>query len=78
MTYLKDWDEFEKAAERLYLQNPKKARYTMSYIHSKGVLKLKVTDDAVCLQFRTEIQQDLRKVNKFISNLMRHMASKEH
>lgn len=47
MTYLKDWDEFEKAAERLYLQNPKKARYTMSYIHSKGVLKLKVTDDAV-------------------------------
>lgn len=47
MTYLKDWDEFEKAAERLYLQNPKKARYTMTYSHAKGVLKLKVTDDVV-------------------------------
>ncbi|GLV45673.1 Signal recognition particle 9 [Carabus blaptoides fortunei] len=50
----------------------------MKYVHSKNVVILKVTDDIVCLQFRTEIAQDLRKIDKFVSNLMRHMVSKEH
>lgn len=27
MTYLKSWEEFEKAAERLYLQDPKKVGF---------------------------------------------------
>jgi hypothetical protein len=35
-------------------------------------------NDVVCLQFKTEIAQDVRKVDKFINNLLRHMASKEH
>lgn len=78
MTLLKSWEEFEKAAERLYLQDPSKVRYTMKYVHSKNHLILKMTNDAVCLQFKTEIAQDVRKIDKFINNLMRHMASKEH
>ncbi|KAF4530020.1 hypothetical protein B566_EDAN009196 [Ephemera danica] len=91
MTYLKSWEEFEKAAERLYLQNPKKfrflppfsslpalpARYTIKYVHSKGILCLKMTDDIACIQYKTEILQDVRKMDKFLNNLMRHMASKE-
>lgn len=28
-----------------------------------------------CLQYKTEIQQDLRKIDKFMANLMRDMAS---
>ncbi|XP_022910838.1 signal recognition particle 9 kDa protein [Onthophagus taurus] len=78
MTFLKSWEEFEKAAERLYLQDPSKVRYTMKYVHSKNHLLLKMTNDVVCLQFKTEIAQDVRKIDKFINNLMRHMASKEH
>lgn len=30
-----------------------------------------------CLQYKTEVQQDVRKIDKFISNLMRHMASND-
>lgn len=78
MTYLKSWEEFEKAAEKLYLQDPSKIRYSMKYVHSKNVIILKVTDDIMCVQFRTEIQQDLRKIEKFVNNLMRHMVSKDH
>lgn len=96
MTFLKSWEEFEKAAEKLYLQDPSKVRYTMKYVHSKNHLILKMTDNSVvcfyllpiqnltfkifsfqCLQFKTEIAQDLRKIDKFINNLVRHMVSKE-
>ncbi|ENN76689.1 signal recognition particle 9 kDa protein [Dendroctonus ponderosae] len=77
MTFLKSWEEFEKAAEKLYLQDPSKVRYTMKYAHSKNHLILKMTDDSRCLQFKTEIAQDLRKIDKFVSNLVRHMVSKE-
>ncbi|KAL1518266.1 hypothetical protein ABEB36_001912 [Hypothenemus hampei] len=77
MTFLKSWEEFEKAAESLYLQDPIKVRYTMKYVHSKNHLVLKMTDNVVCLQFKTEVAQDLRKIDKFINNLVRHMVSKE-
>lgn len=78
MTYLKSWEEFEKAAELLYMQNPNKVRYSMKYAHSKNVLILKITDNVVCLQFKTEISQDVRKADKFLNNLVRHMVSKEN
>ncbi|XP_076263086.1 signal recognition particle 9 [Rhynchophorus ferrugineus] len=77
MTFLKTWEEFEKAAEKLYIQEPSKVRYTMKYVHSKNQLILKMTDNVVCLQFKTEIAQDIRKIDKFINNLVRHMVSKE-
>lgn len=47
MVYLKSWEEFEKAAEKLYLQEPSKVRYTMKYAHSKNEVMLKVTDDVI-------------------------------
>ncbi|KAK3928760.1 Signal recognition particle 9 kDa protein [Frankliniella fusca] len=75
MTYLKSWEEFERAAERLYLQDPMKSRFTMKYVHSKQIVCLKMTDDVVCLQFKTDLLQDIKKIEKFSSNLMRHMAS---
>ncbi|KAI4471683.1 selenoprotein f [Holotrichia oblita] len=56
MTYLKSWEEFEKAAERLYLHEPAKVRYTMKYVHSKNSLLLKMTNDVVVVfsEFTTE------------------------
>merc|ERR1712018_924714 len=78
MTFLTNWEDFEKAAERLYLQDPMKARFVTQYDHSKGSLGMKMTDDVVCIQFKTDAAQDVRRMEKFVNNLMRHMASKEH
>jgi len=45
------------------------ARTLLLIINNKNCLQ--------CLQYRTEIAQDLKKMEKFIGNLMRHMASKD-
>ena len=50
MPFVESWEEFEKAAERLYLQDPMKVRYSTKYDHSEGCLVVKMTDDVVCLQ----------------------------
>ena len=77
MPFVESWEEFEKAAERLYLQDPMKVRYSTKYDHSEGCLVVKMTDDVVCLQYKTDLAQDVKKMDKFVNNLMRHMASKE-
>lgn len=77
MTFIKNWEDFERSAEKLYLANPMKVRYTMKYRHSQGALILKFTDDAVCLQYKTEVTQDLRKIDRFMTNLTRHMVSND-
>lgn len=53
------------------------ARYSMKYDHKNGLLKLKITDDNVCLIYKTEVAQDLKKIDKFVNNLMRHMTTFE-
>lgn len=45
MVFLKDWDDFEIAAESMFMQNPGKCRFTLKYMHSKGQLLLKFTDN---------------------------------
>ncbi|XP_072031778.1 signal recognition particle 9 kDa protein-like [Amphiura filiformis] len=76
MTYITNWEEFAKAAERLYVADPSKTRVVTKYSHSKGQLSIKVTDDKVCLQYRTEHAQDVKKLEKFNNQLMRIMVSK--
>ena len=75
--FVESWEEFEKAAERLYLQDPMKVRYSTKYDHSAGCLVVKMTDDVHCLQYKTDLAMDVKKMDKFVNNLMRHMASKE-
>ncbi|XP_031618318.1 signal recognition particle 9 kDa protein [Contarinia nasturtii] len=75
MVYLKDWDDFEIAAENMFMQNPEKCRFTLKYIHSKGLIQLKFTDNEKCIQYKTEIMPDLKKIEKLTGNLMLHMAS---
>jgi len=53
------------------------ARYNLKYHHASGQLEMKMTDDIVCLQYKTDAAQDVKKMEKFVNNLMRHMASKE-
>lgn len=54
------------------------ARFVTQYDHNKGCLNLKMTDDVVCIQYKSDAAQDTKKLDKFVNNLMRHMASKEH
>ncbi|CAG0921598.1 unnamed protein product [Notodromas monacha] len=45
MPFLSNWEDFEKAAEKIYLADPIKSRYSMKYIHHEGHLVVKVTDN---------------------------------
>ncbi|XP_054285091.1 signal recognition particle 9 kDa protein-like [Macrosteles quadrilineatus] len=74
--FVSTWDEFEKTAQNIYLQDPLRARYSLKYNHSRSSLSVKMTDDVTCVQYKTEVAQDVRKIEKFINNLMRHMTSK--
>ena len=54
-----------------------------------GLMEMKMTDDAVYkqgwleyhfftfLQYKSDSAQEVKKMDKFVNNLMRHMASKE-
>lgn len=105
MVYLNDWEDFEIAAENMFMQNPNKCRFTLKYQHSKGLIQLKFTDNMKviqashsftlggswpddqsyqswillsnfqCLQYKTEIMPDLKKIEKLTGNLMLHMAT---
>ncbi|CAK8680245.1 signal recognition particle 9 kDa protein-like [Clavelina lepadiformis] len=74
MTYIESWEEFCKAAERLYQSDPSKVRYNIKYRHCDEKLVLTVTDDQVRLQYATEHAQDVKKVEKFTSTLLRLMV----
>lgn len=45
MKYTEDFEEFLAKAEVIYRSNPLKTRYLTKYVHSKGKMVLKVTDD---------------------------------
>lgn len=45
MTFISNWEEFEKSAEMLYLRDPINTRYTIKYSHSKGAFVVKITDN---------------------------------
>ncbi|KAG2467635.1 signal recognition particle 9 kDa protein [Erpetoichthys calabaricus] len=77
MPFFQTWDEFTRAAEKLYLKDPMKVRVVLKYRHCDGNLCLKVTDDAVCLQYKTDQAQDVKRIEKFHGQLMRLMVSKE-
>ena len=54
-----------------------KSRVVLKYRHSDGSLCIKVTDDLVWLVQRTDQAQDVQKIEKFHSKLMRLMVAKE-
>ncbi|XP_043915749.1 signal recognition particle 9 kDa protein [Protopterus annectens] len=77
MPYYQSWEEFSRAAEKLYLAEPMKVRVVLKYRHCDGNLCIKVTDDVVCLKYRTDQAQDVKKIERFQVHLMRLMVSKE-
>ncbi|XP_043845653.1 signal recognition particle 9 kDa protein-like [Dromiciops gliroides] len=77
MPQYQTWEEFSHVAEKFYLADPMKAHVVLKYRHSDGNLCIKVTDDLVCLVYRTDQAQDVKKIEKFHSQLMRRMVAKE-
>jgi len=61
---IESWDEFFQQVEALFRAEPLRTRMVTKYRHCDGKLEIKVTDDKVCLQFRTEQAQDLKKIEK--------------
>ncbi|XP_008139562.2 signal recognition particle 9 kDa protein-like [Eptesicus fuscus] len=77
MPQFQTWEEFSLMVEKLYLADPMKAHVVLKHRHSDGSLCIKVTDDLVCLVYRTDQTQDVKKIEKFHSQLMRLMVAKE-
>ncbi|XP_032876509.1 signal recognition particle 9 kDa protein [Amblyraja radiata] len=77
MTYIPSWEEFVRAAEKLCITDLMKVRVVIKYRHCAGLLSMKVTNDVVCLQYKTDQAQDVKKFEKFQNQLMRLMVSRE-
>mmetsp|Transcript_19219 Transcript_19219/g.41534 ORF Transcript_19219/g.41534 Transcript_19219/m.41534 type:complete len:119 (-) Transcript_19219:659-1015(-) len=65
--YIEDFEAFMQQAEEVYRARPLETRYCIKYRHCDGKLVLKVTDDRTCLQFKTDQQQDLKKLERITS-----------
>ncbi|KAG6554795.1 hypothetical protein Mapa_003815 [Marchantia paleacea] len=64
MVYIESWDDFLERAVVMFRADPVGTRYVMKYRHCDGKLVLKVTDDRVCLKFKTDQLQDAKKMEK--------------
>lgn len=74
MVYIENWDDFQERSIVLFRSDPVATRYVMKYRHCDGKLVLKVTDDRVCLKFKTDQAQDLRKMEKLNNTFFSMMA----
>jgi len=74
--YLENWQEFKKAAEKVYLNNPDAVRCVLKYSHDGRELHLKITDDVANLQFKTDLFNEYKQVETFVGELMTQMTAK--
>ncbi|KAE9549148.1 hypothetical protein FO519_007634 [Halicephalobus sp. NKZ332] len=76
MTFFSSFEEFAKAVEKLYGVSGNRCRFVTKYKHDEGKVVLKFTDDVVCLQFSSDQQQDLKRLEKLTATLMRNITVK--
>ncbi|KAK8811518.1 hypothetical protein WA158_003252 [Blastocystis sp. Blastoise] len=62
-------------AKKLFLRNPKKFRYTLSYNDQKGYLELHCTDDTLHIKTILNNQTFYKKVERLITWMIEHMAA---
>ena len=67
MVNFKTFDEFFSQAQALYKRDPTNTRYTFKFRPKDQRLVLKVTDDRVCLKFKTDQQSDVKSLEKISS-----------
>lgn len=73
MVYVDSFAEFHEGALRIFAANPGGTRYTIKYRHTEEKLVLKVTDDVACLKFKTDQQQDAKRMEKLNQEMFRLM-----
>jgi signal recognition particle subunit SRP9 len=73
--YLETLESFMVQAEELYRANPLQCRYTLKYRDTEGKLVAKLTDNVTCLQFKTDKQADLKKLEQLNSKLFDMMSA---
>jgi len=72
--YLETLESFIVQAEELYRSNPLRCRYTIKYRHTDGKLVAKLTDNVTCLQYKTDKQADLKKLEQLNNRLFDLMS----
>ncbi|KAI8846822.1 signal recognition particle, SRP9/SRP14 subunit [Chytridium lagenaria] len=77
MVYIDNWDEFQKAVEDLYMNAPKRSRFVVKYRHCDGDLVLKISDGPSTIKYRTDRQQDIKKLEKLTMSLMLKMQRRK-
>ncbi|KAI9202378.1 signal recognition particle SRP9 SRP14 subunit [Polychytrium aggregatum] len=77
MVFIENWDDFQKAVVDLYQVAPDRTRYLAKYRHCEGKLELKVTDGPVCLKYKTDRSQDLKKFERLNRILMSKMQQRK-
>uniref|UniRef100_A0A8C9NK65 Signal recognition particle 9 kDa protein n=1 Tax=Serinus canaria TaxID=9135 RepID=A0A8C9NK65_SERCA len=70
-------EQVMQSCTRLCTRLYRTVRVVLKYRHCDGNLCIKVTDDVACLLYRTDQAQDVKKIEKFHSQLMRLMVAKE-
>merc|ERR1719329_592482 len=77
MVYLEDFDEFQEAAKNLFVTSPLRTRFLSTYRHCDSKVVLKVTNDRVCLKYRSNQANDVKLVEKFSQSFARWMVTKK-
>mmetsp|Transcript_27351 Transcript_27351/g.68994 ORF Transcript_27351/g.68994 Transcript_27351/m.68994 type:complete len:114 (-) Transcript_27351:80-421(-) len=75
MVYIGNLESFVEAGQQLFISSPGKTRYLVKYRHVDAKLVLKVTDDKVCLKYRTDRQDDLKRIGRLNAFFMRLMCA---
>lgn len=75
MVYINSWQEYQEAAENLYISSPRKTRYSVKWKSSEGKLVLKITDDVTCLKFKTHSSIFLGRFEALNRSLIQKMTN---
>ncbi|KAI9457862.1 signal recognition particle, SRP9/SRP14 subunit [Boletus coccyginus] len=76
MVYIASWQEYQEAAENLYVKSPTKTRYCVKWKSSEGKLVLKITDDTTCIKFKTYSSIFLNRFESLNLSLMQKMQNR--
>jgi len=76
MVYIKSWTEYQTQAEKLYEQQPDRTRYCVKYRAADSSLVLKVTDDNLCLKYKTQSSIMLNRFEAFNLSMMSKMQNR--
>mmetsp|Transcript_68151 Transcript_68151/g.168388 ORF Transcript_68151/g.168388 Transcript_68151/m.168388 type:complete len:120 (-) Transcript_68151:446-805(-) len=71
MVYIDNLDNFIEAGQQLFISSPGKTRYLVKYRHVDAKLVLKITDDTVCLKYKTDQHKDLKRIEKLNNFFLR-------